>query len=88
VFHLASLQNVTPKCSWEVVMDTDFPLREKSRFHWNATITKNHYFCFFRIKRHKLPFWLWVYFIQIMINNIFQLHCILIWITERRVICK
>jgi hypothetical protein len=32
VFHFASLLNVTPKCLWEVVMGTDFPLKEKSRF--------------------------------------------------------
>jgi hypothetical protein len=30
--HLASLLNVTPKCLWEVVMGTDFPLEKKSIF--------------------------------------------------------
>jgi hypothetical protein len=38
VFHLASLLNVTPKCLWEVVMGTDFPLKEKSRFSGIITI--------------------------------------------------
>jgi hypothetical protein len=30
--NLASLLNVTPKCLREMVMGTDFPLKEKSRF--------------------------------------------------------
>ena len=40
LFHLASLLNVTPKCLWEVVMGTDFPLKEKSRFSGTLRLEK------------------------------------------------
>ena len=88
LFHLASLLNVTPKCLWEVVMDTDFPLKEKSRFSGTLRLEKimisvlsglndiSHF-----LDQISISFKSWAI-------TFFQLLCVLIWITKRSVICK
>jgi hypothetical protein len=40
VIPLSIIPNVTPKCLWEVVMGTDFPLKKKSRFSGTLRLQK------------------------------------------------
>jgi hypothetical protein len=56
-----------------------FSIKREIKILWNATITENHDFCFVRIKWHKPISGPYIHFIQIMSNNIFQLHCVPIW---------